>query len=74
MHGDARGHGVYAHAGFGGFQMSAQNLVLEFGPRSDLPMRIGVANSASEFVAALVKKLAEESASLSPGCASGSEE
>jgi MFS family permease len=40
-------------AGFGGFQMSAQNLVLEFGPRRNLPMRVGVANSASEFVAAL---------------------
>ena len=39
-------------AGFGGFQMSAQNLVLEFGSRRDLPMRIAVANSASELVAA----------------------
>lgn len=37
-------------AGFGGFQLSAQNLVLEFGDRADLPMRIGVANSASELV------------------------
>lgn len=37
-------------AGFGGFQLSAQNLVLEFGDRDDLPMRIGVANSASELV------------------------
>jgi predicted MFS family arabinose efflux permease len=33
--------------------MSAQNLVLEFGSRRDLPMRIAVANSASELVAAL---------------------
>jgi MFS family permease len=40
-------------AGLGGFQMSAQNLVLEFGSRRDLPMRIAVANSASELVAAL---------------------
>jgi len=40
-------------AGFGGFQMSAQNLVLEFGRRRNLPMRIAVANSASELVAAL---------------------
>lgn len=40
-------------AGLGGFQMSAQNLVLEFGSRQDLPMRIAVANSASELVAAL---------------------
>jgi MFS family permease len=40
-------------AGLGGFQMSAQNLVLEFGLRRDLPMRIAVANSASEMVAAI---------------------
>ena len=40
-------------AGFGGFQMSAQNLVLEFGERGDLPMRIAVANSASELVGAI---------------------
>jgi MFS family permease len=39
-------------AGFGGFQMSAQNLVLEFGSQRNLPMRIAVANSASELVAA----------------------
>jgi MFS family permease len=39
--------------GFGGFQMSAQNLVLEFGTRDDLPMRIAVANSASELVGAI---------------------
>ncbi|MCP5065610.1 MAG: MFS transporter [bacterium] len=37
-------------AGFGGFQMSSQNLVLEFGSRENLPMRIAVANSASELV------------------------
>ena len=40
-------------AGLGGFQMSAQNLVLEFGSRENLPMRIAVANSASELVAAI---------------------
>jgi MFS family permease len=40
-------------AGLGGFQMSAQNLVLEFGSRRNLPMRIAVANSASDLVAAL---------------------
>jgi MFS family permease len=40
-------------AGLGGFQMSAQNLVLEFGRRRNLPMRIAVANSASELVAAV---------------------
>jgi MFS family permease len=44
--------------GFGGFQMSAQNLVLEFGARDDLPMRIAVANSASEFVGAIGPLLA----------------
>jgi MFS family permease len=40
-------------AGMGGFQMSAQNLVLEFGSREQLPLRIAVANSASELVAAV---------------------
>jgi MFS family permease len=40
-------------AGLGGYMMSAQNLVLEFGAREDLPMRIAVANSASEFVSAV---------------------
>jgi MFS family permease len=40
-------------AGMGGFQMSAQNLVLEFGRRRNLPMRIAVANSFSELVAAV---------------------
>jgi MFS family permease len=39
-------------AGLGGYQMSAQNLVLEFGSRRNLPLRIAVANSASELVAA----------------------
>lgn len=39
--------------GMGGFQMSAQNLVLEFGSRENLPMRIAVANSASELVGAM---------------------
>lgn len=40
-------------AGIGGFMMAAQNLVLEFGTREDLPMRIAVANSASELVGAV---------------------
>ena len=46
---------VFAVLGFGlgGFQMSAQNLVLEFGARDDLPMRIAVANSASELIGAI---------------------
>ena len=38
--------------GLGGFQMSAQSLVLEFGSREQLPLRIAVANAASELVAA----------------------
>ncbi|MBU4610663.1 MFS transporter [Achromobacter sp. GG226] len=33
-------------AGHGGFQLSAQNLVLEFGTRADLPMRIAVSDTA----------------------------
>jgi predicted MFS family arabinose efflux permease len=33
--------------------MSAQNLVLEFGSRHNLPMRIAIANSASELVGAV---------------------
>ena len=35
-------------AGLGGFQLSAQALVLEFGSRHNLPLRIAVANSASD--------------------------
>ena len=37
-------------AGLGGFMLSGQNMVLEFGSREDLPLRIAVASSASEFV------------------------
>ena len=40
-------------AGMGGFQMAAQNMVLEFGSREDLPLRIAVANSAQEGVGAI---------------------
>lgn len=40
-------------AGLGGFMMSGQNMVLEFGSREDLPLRIAVSNSASEFVGAI---------------------
>ena len=32
-----------------GFQSSSQNLTLEFGDRDDLPMRIAIANTASEI-------------------------
>ena len=35
-------------AGSGGFMMGQTNLVLEFGLREDLPLRIGVLNSATE--------------------------
>lgn len=45
-------------AGLGGFMMSSQNLVLEFGSRENLPMRIAVANSASELVGAVGPLLA----------------
>jgi MFS family permease len=40
-------------AGLGGFQLSAQNLVLEFGRRRNLPMRIAVASSAADLVSAI---------------------
>lgn len=40
-------------AGQGGFMMSSQNMVLEFGSRENLPLRIAVANSASELVGAV---------------------
>jgi len=48
-------YGVFAGIGlgFGGFTMSAQNLVLEFGSREQLPLRIAVANTASELVTAV---------------------
>src|SRR5262245_2066520 len=36
--------------GSGGFVMGQQNLVLEFGRREDLPLRIGAANSTTEAV------------------------
>lgn len=36
-----------------GFQNSSQNLTLEFGDRDDLPMRIAIANSASEMAGAI---------------------
>ena len=33
--------------------LSSQNMVLEFGKREDLPMRIALANSGSEFMGAV---------------------
>ena len=40
-------------AGLGGFMLSSQNMVLEFGKREDLPLRIALANSGSEFMGAV---------------------
>ncbi|MBW2413125.1 MAG: MFS transporter [Deltaproteobacteria bacterium] len=37
-------------AGMGGFQMAAQNMVLEFGGREDLPLRIALTNTTAEIV------------------------
>jgi len=45
-------------AGLGGFMLSSQSLVLEFGSRENLPVRIAVANSASELVGVLGPLLA----------------
>ena len=36
-----------------GFQNASMNLTLEFGNREDLPLRIAVANTASEFAGTL---------------------
>jgi MFS family permease len=44
-------------AGSGGFMMGQQNLVLEFGNREDLPLRIGLANSSSEAMGVLAPPL-----------------
>ena len=44
-------------AGQGGFMLSSQNLVLEFGSRENLPMRIAVANTATEIVGAIAPLL-----------------
>lgn len=40
-------------AGLGGFQITSQNLVMEFGPRHDLPMRIAVSNTGLSLMMAL---------------------
>jgi MFS family permease len=39
--------------GMSGFQMSSQNLVLEFGSRENLPLRIAVSSSAAEAMGAI---------------------
>ncbi len=40
-------------AGLGGFMMASMNIVLEFGKREDVPLRIALANSSSELVGSL---------------------
>ena len=40
-------------AGLGGFMLSSQNMVLEFGTREGLPMRIALANSGAELMGAV---------------------
>jgi predicted MFS family arabinose efflux permease len=40
-------------AAFQGFQAASMNLTLEFGHRDELPMRIALANTASEFAGTL---------------------
>lgn len=37
-------------AGLGGFQISSQNMVLEFGDRQDLPMRIAISNAGNSLM------------------------
>ncbi len=37
-------------AGLGGFQISSQNMVLEFGSRQDLPMRIAISNAGNSLM------------------------
>jgi MFS family permease len=41
---------LLAGAGFSGFALASQNLVLEFGEERDRPMRIAAANASSELV------------------------
>ncbi len=40
-------------AGYSGYLIAAQNMVLEFGSRTDLPLRIAMVNSAQSLVQAL---------------------
>ena len=44
---------VYAGAEMGGFMMSSQDTVLEFGHREQLPMKIAFAKSAAKATAEL---------------------
>jgi MFS family permease len=45
-------------AGFGGFNMSMQNMVLEFGNTAELPMRLAVVNSIGEMATSVGPLLA----------------
>ncbi|MDJ0789063.1 MAG: MFS transporter [Myxococcota bacterium] len=45
-------------AGLGGFMMAGQNLVLEFGEREDLPLRIALSNTGSELAGVIGPLLA----------------
>jgi MFS family permease len=49
---------VLLGAGLGGFLLSSQSLVLEFGAREDLPMRVAVSNTASELTGAVTPLVA----------------
>ncbi len=40
-------------AGNAGYQIASQNMVMEFGTRADLPLRLGMVNSAQSLVMAL---------------------
>jgi signal transduction histidine kinase/Na+/melibiose symporter-like transporter len=40
-------------AGNAGYQIASQNMVMEFGARADLPLRLGLVNSAQSLVLAL---------------------
>jgi phosphate regulon sensor kinase PhoR len=40
-------------AGNAGYQIASQNMVMEFGTRADLPLRLGMVNSAQSLVLAL---------------------
>lgn len=44
---------VLVGAGFAGFMLASQNLVLEFGDQADRPMRIAATNGISEFAGVL---------------------
>jgi MFS family permease len=53
-------------AGLGGFMMGSQSLVLEFGDRADLPLRIAAANTTSELMGGLVMLAGAAVATVAP--------